>query len=417
MQASELAARPGAATVTPGETENAHAPRSWVDELAHAASDPNFARCCTVRGIVVDVRESLEIVIDDGSGALTARYPFGDETRESLTDRLVAQPVEVRGTVRATAYGLIMEADRFLILRVDAPTPPNLGGVKGWVKDAAPMPPGFRVEVPDLGAQTPTLETPAEPPKPTPEPFEASGDLKDWKSFVGIAGALSDEGLVTIASGKLQTELVDPAHVAYVNLRWTRGVDTYNTKGERLVGMDFEKFGGAFKALKPSKDGPKTAKIVFDETVATLTLGNSSRTLGLVDASGFTKPKMPTFTNPGFTWDMDRETLAVILKTASLVSDHLTITAGDGVSYDAAGDTEKTHEKTDPYLKAERGAQKGETHRSVYSLDYLRAFIGALPKAANLTLKMGTDYPLSVDFYTETLEGTYLLAPRIESDS
>lgn len=55
----------------------------------------------------------------------------------------------------------------------------------------------------------------------------------------------------------------------------------------------------------------------------------------------------------------------------------------------------------------------GEKHRSLFPLDYLGRFIKRV-KDEELRIRLGTDYPMRVDWEGAT-QGTYLLSPRVEA--
>ena len=62
------------------------------------------------------------------------------------------------------------------------------------------------------------------------------------------------------------------------------------------------------------------------------------------------------------------------------------------------------------------GLKPGEA-RSLFSLDYLEDMSKSLGKAQEVTLEMGIDYPLRVNFKVgQAIEVNYLLAPRIEQE-
>jgi proliferating cell nuclear antigen len=58
------------------------------------------------------------------------------------------------------------------------------------------------------------------------------------------------------------------------------------------------------------------------------------------------------------------------------------------------------------------------TLHSLYSLDYVAAMTKGMSHVDNITLNLGKDYPLQVNFEVADGKGkvSYLLAPRIESE-
>jgi hypothetical protein len=62
--------------------------------------------------------------------------------------------------------------------------------------------------------------------------------------------------------------------------------------------------------------------------------------------------------------------------------------------------------------------EAGEKTRSMYSLDYFLNMVKAVKSGEDVTLNLGTDYPVKLEFQMADGGGhcVYLLAPRIESD-
>jgi proliferating cell nuclear antigen len=59
-----------------------------------------------------------------------------------------------------------------------------------------------------------------------------------------------------------------------------------------------------------------------------------------------------------------------------------------------------------------------EKVRSLFPLDYFSNMVKAIPAGTVVTLSIGSDYPVKLEFTMANGKGTvdYLLAPRIESD-
>jgi proliferating cell nuclear antigen len=59
-----------------------------------------------------------------------------------------------------------------------------------------------------------------------------------------------------------------------------------------------------------------------------------------------------------------------------------------------------------------------ESVRSLFPLDYFSNMIRAIPVGTVVTMSVGNDYPVKLEFSIADGRGTvnYLLAPRIESD-
>ena len=58
-----------------------------------------------------------------------------------------------------------------------------------------------------------------------------------------------------------------------------------------------------------------------------------------------------------------------------------------------------------------------EDCKSRYSLEYLQKFMKGAKLCEKSVLKFANDHPLRVDFRTENLEISFLLAPRVETEN
>jgi DNA polymerase III sliding clamp (beta) subunit (PCNA family) len=59
---------------------------------------------------------------------------------------------------------------------------------------------------------------------------------------------------------------------------------------------------------------------------------------------------------------------------------------------------------------------QAENCRSRYSLEYLQKFMKGAKLCEKTILKFATDHPLRIDFRTEDLELSFILAPRVETE-
>ena len=59
---------------------------------------------------------------------------------------------------------------------------------------------------------------------------------------------------------------------------------------------------------------------------------------------------------------------------------------------------------------------EAENCKSRYSLEYLQKFVKAAKLSQKTLLQFADDHPLKIDFKTEILELSFLLAPRVETE-
>jgi len=99
------------------------------------------------------------------------------------------------------------------------------------------------------------------------------------------------------------------------------------------------------------------------------------------------------------------------------VSDHISLTVTpEGFELSSKGDTDFVNLKLAKDLL--KSIECSETVKSMFSLSYFSNMIKAVNPAEDVTLAMGTDYPVMMEFKIAQGNGAvkYLLAPRIEGD-
>jgi len=99
------------------------------------------------------------------------------------------------------------------------------------------------------------------------------------------------------------------------------------------------------------------------------------------------------------------------------VSDHIALIATpDGFEILSEGDTDSVNLKLPKDMLDELVCK--EKARSLFPLDYFANMIKAISTAPTVTMYMGNDYPVRLEFDIAGGKGQvkYLLAPRIESE-
>lgn len=268
----------------------------------------------------------------------------------------------------------------------------------------------------------PETETEPEPetPENTPEPeriiegiLKARINKKLFRAWVDPIYTLIDEMKVNITKTGLTVKVVDPAHVAMMETTLDKkAFEDYKTKPFEL-GMDLEKLISFLKKGDQKKSAMVSVDYNGDRNKTIWSNGINERTITNIDTAGMDDPKVPVLNLPNI-FTIDRKTLLEALKEGTEVSDFITlISDSDGVTIKAEGDTDNTKAFIPKELLPELDAR--EQHKSLFSLDYLVNIIKAI-KTETVTLNMGTDYPLVIEWEMEGIKASYLLAPRIESE-
>jgi len=244
--------------------------------------------------------------------------------------------------------------------------------------------------------------------------FKAKVKADILKEVINVVSTLVDEVKLQVGPDGVSLKAVDPAHVAMVELKL--GKDAFEelkaSSGE--LGVDIEKLKDV---LKLAKAGDMLSVDHNEDTNRlVVSIANITRRMALVDTTGMSDPKVPNLSYPT-TVSLSVEDLNQGIRASESVSDHIALrVASDGFELACEGDTDSVSLKLKKDLLKSLNAK--EAARSLFSLDYFSNMIRAIPAGQEVTLHLGNDYPVRVEFKIADGDGEvmYLLAPRIESD-
>jgi proliferating cell nuclear antigen len=244
--------------------------------------------------------------------------------------------------------------------------------------------------------------------------FNAKVKSETLKEIIDIISPLVNEIKLNITSKGISIRAVDPAHVAMVDLEVkSNAFEEFKAK-EMELGIDMDKLGSIMR-LSTAGD---MVSLEYDNDANRLTvrIGNLVRRMGLIDTAGMPDPKMPSLNLPA----------KVVLKSSEIsrgvrasesISDHLALSVNkDTFELFAEGDTDTVNLKLPKDLLVDINAPS--KCKSLFSIDYFSNMIKPVKSDNPLTIHLGTDNPIQVEFDIANKKGhvTYLLAPRIESE-
>jgi proliferating cell nuclear antigen len=259
--------------------------------------------------------------------------------------------------------------------------------------------------------------------------FEAKIDSSVLKECIESITAIVDEGRLKITENGLKLSAVDPANVAMVSFELQRDAfDVFQfgakktessaeaeteLKNEIAIGIDFVKLFGILGI-----GGREEIALELDEHAQKLftKMGSLAYTISLLDPSSLRKePKVPELEFP-VQVIIETEEFRRTIRAAEKIGDHIMLGVDGELFYmEAEGEMDKLRLG----LRKEQliHLTPGTLH-SLYSLDYISAMSKGMSHAENITLNLGKDYPLQIDFEVADGKGSvsYLLAPRIESE-
>lgn len=279
----------------------------------------------------------------------------------------------------------------------------------------------------ELEADEEARETEAQAPKGPPTPprpprrFEFLSRAGPLRTFLAQVAHLVDEAKVVAIRDAWRVLAVDPAHVALIDVR-LEGIDALGRTDGGLhaieediaFGVDVEKILALVKKAKRDDTVRLTVDLPneADEDGLILEIGAMHRTMAAIDTADMADPKIPTLDLPA-KLEISAAALLEAAKACEDVTDHVRLTAtAEGLNVFGEGDVDKV--SIDLRHGDEAMVETRDAYTSLFPLDHLMAFLKVVKDEAKLVVRLGTDYPIRVDWDGVT-KGTWLCAPRIES--
>ncbi len=244
--------------------------------------------------------------------------------------------------------------------------------------------------------------------------FQIEVKTETLKELIGVLSTLVDEAKFNISEDGLNVKAVDPAHVAMVDLNLKSSAFDEYQASEVELGIDINRLNDVLRLAKPND----SISINHDNEKNRLILkvANITRSMSLVDTTGMSDPKVPNVPLP----------VKVVIKTTELgqgirasesIADHISLSVTpEGFELASEGETDSVNLKLTKDLLEKLDCK--EPVKSLFSLDYFSNMIKSVTSSDIVTMHLGTDYPVKLEFEIANGEGhvEYLLAPRIESE-
>lgn len=243
--------------------------------------------------------------------------------------------------------------------------------------------------------------------------FQAKARADILKEVVNVVSTLVDEAKFSITAEGLSLRAVDPAHIAMVDLSLGKEAFEEFKADEAEIGLDIDKLSQFLKLAR----GDDVIDMKHDEDKRRLNIvvGDVTRRMSLIDTTGMSDPKVPNLELPA-KLSVKVDDLVQGIKASETVSDHIALLASpDAFEMTCEGDMDQVNWK-----KAKKDMESLETPssvRSLFPLEYFSNMLRAVPTGNLVTMHLGNDYPVRVEFKIAGGKGEvrYLLAPRIES--
>ncbi len=244
--------------------------------------------------------------------------------------------------------------------------------------------------------------------------FKAEIKSDRLKDSIEILSVMLDEAKFKLTPVGMSARAVDAANVAMVSFDLAKDAfESYEaTDGE--LGIDLTKLNGVMEMA----DKDDKIQLELDEAAHKLIVRvhGLAYTMSLLDPSSIRKePKIPNLNLPA-SIVIRGENIKRAVKAAEKVSDYMALgVKGDVFFMEAEGDTDKVLVEIP---KDQLIDLKPADVKALFSLDYLSDMSKTVGKANEVTLNIGTDYPLKVAFKFAEGHGRaeYMMAPRVDSN-
>ncbi|OUJ18743.1 DNA polymerase sliding clamp subunit PCNA [Methanonatronarchaeum thermophilum] len=243
--------------------------------------------------------------------------------------------------------------------------------------------------------------------------FKASIKTGKLKESLDAVGRLVDEIKLNITEEGLNTKAVDPANVAMALLTIPEDeFESYNYTEDMTIGIDLNRIDDIL-SLASNED---ILKIETEEgSMMNIQVSGFEYNISLIDPSTIRKePNIPDLELPAEIV-LNGQRIQRAIKATEKISDYIVLSTEDNsLIITGEGDTDsvKIDLTEDDLIKID----STENARSLFSLDYLSDMSKSIQKAPEVTMHLGTDYPIMFKFNIAGSNIEYLLAPRIESD-
>ncbi len=233
------------------------------------------------------------------------------------------------------------------------------------------------------------------------------------RDVVEIIQTIVDEVKFNFEEDGLSLKAVDPAHVAMVELNLKKDAFmSYEAKGTEL-GIALNKIDQFLKLSAPSDK--VTLEHVDDENRLILKVNNITQKMPILDTAGMTDPSVPQLDLPINVKILGKH-LQTGVKASQNIADHIAISVGKE-GFEMFSEEDEDSVKLSISKEELEEIVASEDVRSLFALDYFANMIKSVDSNKVVTVELGKDYPVKLQF--EFADGNghvmFLLAPRIES--
>jgi proliferating cell nuclear antigen len=242
--------------------------------------------------------------------------------------------------------------------------------------------------------------------------MDMKAKLDNPKAFSEVIAIISDlvsEVKIRFNEEGMSIVAIDPANVAMVNFRIPKHSFSEYESGNEKLGVNLDNLKAILRRAKTA------STLILENTESTLNIEvidrvkrNFSLALIEVDAEDKEPPQLEFLSQI----QMSPSDLVDSIEDCLIVADSCTFIASpDKFVIEASGLNSARSEFSSDEVKIISGESK-----SKYSLEYLQKFVKAGKISDRVFVNFSSDTPCKVEFKNESLELSFVLAPRVEND-
>jgi proliferating cell nuclear antigen len=234
---------------------------------------------------------------------------------------------------------------------------------------------------------------------------------KLFSEIISIISELVLEVRIKVNNDGLSITAIDPANVAMVIFKLPKtSFSQIEIEQDEVLGVSLESLKAVLRRIKPTS----VLVITKEENELKLEIKDKIKrefNLALIDIEGDEKG----IPNLDFVSKITMSSLdfSEVIEDSSVVADSCTfITEPNKFIIQAKGSLNSFKSE---FSSDELNILAGDS-KSKYSLEYLQKMTKATKLNEKITVNFSSDYPLRLDFITNQLELSFILAPRVESE-
>lgn len=245
--------------------------------------------------------------------------------------------------------------------------------------------------------------------------FEAKINAGSFRDSIESISRLVDEIKLNINQEGISSVSADPANVAMVMFKLKKeGFEEFHVDEEMTIGFDLNRLEDI---LSVASMGDEIEMQSEEGNQLSIKVSGFDYKISLLDPSTIQQePKVPDLDLPARIV-LEGNKIRKAVRASEKVSDYLVFsTKDDKFIITAEGDNDSVKMELDESQLID--IETSEDVRSIFSLDYLADMSKSIKKASETKIRLGTDYPVKINFkiVNDNGEVEYLLAPRIESE-